>query len=220
MHRRQRRLTQPAFHRQRVGQYGAIMTDYATRLCTSWQSGDQLDIADAMMQVTLAIAAKTLFDADIESDAVKIGQAISDLLELSPRFSLPFAAVLARLPLPSSRRIRQAQAVLDKTIYRIIDERRAHGQDQGDLLSMLLLTQDETTDRPDGSAGMTDRQIHDEALTLLLAGHETTANALTWTFYLLSQHPEAAASLHAELDAVLGVGSPPQPTSPTSRIPA
>ena len=100
VHRRQRRLTQPAFHRQRMGQYGAVMTDYATRLHTGWQHGDQLDIANAMMQVTLAIAAKTLFDADVEADTVKIGQAISDLLELSPRFSLPFAAILTRLPCP------------------------------------------------------------------------------------------------------------------------
>jgi cytochrome P450 len=200
IHRRQRRLSQPAFHRQRVGQYGAVMTDYATRLSQEWQDGDSIDAAAAMMRVTLAIAAKTLFDADVESDAVAIGRAISELMKLSPRFSLPFAAVLMRLPLPSSRRLRQAQQVLDTTIYRIIEERRAEGMDHGDLLSMLLLAQDETGDQ----TGMTDRQIHDEALTLLLAGHETTAVALTWTWYLLSQHPEVEAALHAELDAALG----------------
>ena len=203
-HRRQRRLSQPAFHRQRVAQYGAVMTDYATRLSQTWQDGDSIDAAAAMMRVTLAIAAKTLFDADVESDAVAIGRAISELLELSPRFSLPFAAVLMRLPLPGSRRLRQAQQVLDTTIYRIIEERRADATDHGDLLSMLLLAQDETGDQ----TGMTDRQIHDEALTLLLAGHETTALALTWTWYLLSQHPEAEAALHAELDAVLGKRPP------------
>jgi cytochrome P450 len=199
-HRRQRRLSQPAFHRQRVAQYGTVMTDYASRLSQEWQDGDSVDAAAAMMRVTLAIAAKTLFDADVESDAVAIGRAISELLELSPRFSLPFAAVLARLPLPSSRRLRQAQQVLDTTIYRLIKERRTEAMDHGDLLSMLLLAQDETGDQ----TGMTDRQIHDEALTLLLAGHETTAIALTWTWYLLSQYPEVEAALHAELDAVLG----------------
>lgn len=199
-HRRQRRLSQPAFHRQRVAQYGTMMTNHATRLSQEWQDGDSIDAAAAMMRVTLAIAAKTLFDADVECDAVVIGRAISELLELSPRFSLPFAAVLLRLPLPSSRRLRQAQQVLDTTIYRIIEERRADAMDHGDLLSMLLLAQDETGDQ----TGMTDRQLHDEALTLLLAGHETTAVALTWTWYLLSQHPEVEAALHAELDAILG----------------
>jgi cytochrome P450 len=203
-HRRQRRLSQPAFHRQRVAQYGAVMTNYATRLSQEWQDGESIDAAAAMMRVTLAIAAKTLFDADVESDAVVIGRAISELLELSPRFSLPFAAVLLRLPLPSSRRLRQAQQVLDTTIYRIIEERRADAVDHGDLLSMLLLAQDEMGDQ----TGMTDRQLHDEALTLLLAGHETTAVALTWTWYLLSHHPEVEAALHAELDAVLGKRPP------------
>ena len=206
MHRRQRRLTQPAFHRQRIAQYGTVMTEYTTRLQSQWQDGTQLDIATSMMHVTLAIAAKTLFNANVESDALQIGQAISDLLELSPRFSLPFAAALTRLPLPSSRRIRRAQHILDTAIYRIINERRADARDHGDLLSMLLLTQEDT---PDGeAAGMTDRQIHDEALTLLLAGHETTANALTWTWYLLSQHPDVENKLHTELDAVVGDRQP------------
>ena len=199
IHQRQRRLTQPAFHRQRVSTYGTIMTDAADRLRQQWRDGETLDVAHAMMQITLAIVGQTLFSTDITADTNTIGSAISTLLHFSPRFSMPFAAWLTKLPFPSNKRLRQAQQILDSTIYRIIDDRRRTGLDQGDLLSMLLLAQDDTAD----GSGMTDRQVHDEALTLLLAGHETTALALTWTWYLLSQHPTIEASLHAELDAVL-----------------
>ena len=112
---------------------------------------------------------------------------------------LPFSSVIQRLPLPKLRRAKRARKFLDKTIYDMISERRASGIDQGDLLSMLLMSVDEQ-----GSGGMTDRQVRDEALTLFLAGHETTATALTWTWYALSQNPEVEEKLRTEIDAVLG----------------
>jgi cytochrome P450 len=199
-HRRQRRLSQPAFHRQRLRAYASIMTEHSARLREQWRDGDTLDMAQAMMHLTLGIVGKTLFNTDVEAEAMAIGNAISELLASSTRASLPLANLMLKLPLPSSRRVRRAQQFLDTTIYRIIGERRAQAADCGDLLSMLLLAQDEAED----GSRMTDKQVHDEALTLLLAGHETTAVALTWTWYLLSQHPEAEAKLHAELDTVLG----------------
>ena len=117
---------------------------------------------------------------------------------------LPFAEFLSRLPLPANRRFKESRARLDRIIYRIIEERRASGEDRGDLLSMLLKAQDEEGD----GTGMSDEQLRDEAMTIFLAGHETTANALAWTWYLLSQNPEAEARLHAELEEALS-GRPP-----------
>jgi cytochrome P450 len=197
-HQRQRRLLQPAFHRQRLAQYATVMTTYAARLRQSWQDGDTLDITPAMMRVTLAIAAKTLLDADVEAEAVAIGRAITTLLQRSSRLTMPLAPLLRLVPLPSQRHLRRAQAYLDTLIYRLIDERRATGGETGDVLSMLVGAQTE-----DGSP-LSPRQIHDEALTLLLAGHETTALALSWTWYLLAHHPAVDAAMQAELQTVLG----------------
>jgi cytochrome P450 len=197
-HQRQRRLLQLAFHRQRLAQYATVMTTYAARLRQAWQDGDTLDITPAMMRVTLAIAAKTLLDADVEAEATAIGQAITMLLQRSPRVPPPLAPLLRRLPLPSQRRLRRAQAYLDTLIYRLIDERRATGGVTDDVLSMLANAQTE-----DGSP-LHPRQIHDEALTLLLAGHETTALALSWTWYLLAQHPDVDTTMQAEPQTVLG----------------
>jgi cytochrome P450 len=198
LHQRQRHLMQPAFHRQRLAQYATVMTTAAARLRQSWQDGDTLDITPAMMRVTLAIAAKTLFDADVEDEATDIGRAITTLLRLSPRVTMPLAPLLRLLPLPSQRHLRRAQAYLDTLIYRLIDERRATGGETGDVLSMLVSAQTE-----DGSP-LSPRQIHDEALTLLLAGHETTALALSWTWYLLAHHPDVDAVMQAEIQTVLG----------------
>ncbi|MBI1928965.1 cytochrome P450, partial [Candidatus Poribacteria bacterium] len=199
-HLRQRRLVQPAFHHSRIAAYGKVMVDYAGRMGERWQDGEMVDIAKEMMRLTLAIVGKTLFDTDVESEADTVGEALSQILALFPRISLPFSELLDHLPLPSNRRFMKARQQLDATIYRMIEARRASGEDRGDLLSMLLLAQDEEGD----GSGMTDAQVRDEAMTLFLAGHETTANALTWTWYLLSQNPEAEKRLHAELDAVLG----------------
>jgi cytochrome P450 len=198
MHTRQRRLVQPAFHRQRLAGYAETMIALGERARRRWRSGETLAIDQEMMRLTLAIVAKTLFNADIESEANEIGQALTDILSLFETVMMPFSELLERLRTPSVRRFERAKERLDRTIYRIIGERRASGRDYGDLLSMLLMAQDE-----EARGGMSDQQVRDEALTLFLAGHETTANALTWTWFLLSQHPEAEAKFHAEIDSVL-----------------
>lgn len=203
-HRRQRRLAQPAFHRQRIASYGAVMTDYATRTSARWQNGETLDISEEMMRLTLAIVGKTLFDADVESEAEEVGEAMNVVMGLFDTLTIPFFELLEKLPLPQMQRFKKARAKLDRIIYRLIEERRRSGADRGDLLSMLLLAEDEEGQ----SGGMTDAQVRDEALTIFLAGHETTANALTWTWYLLSQHPAVEARVHEELETVLGSRPP------------
>jgi cytochrome P450 len=198
LHQHQRHLLQPAFQRQRLAEYATVMTTYAARLRQSWQDGDTLDVAPAMRRVTLAVAAKTLLDTDVEDEATAMGQAITTLLQLSPRLTMPLAPLLRRLPLPSQRRLRRAQAYLDTFISRLIDERRATGAEAADVLSILVNAQTE-----DGRP-LSARQIHDEALTLLLAGHETTALALSWTWYLVAHHPDVDAAMQAEIQTVLG----------------
>jgi cytochrome P450 len=203
-HRRQRRLSQPAFHKQRIAAYAATMSEFAARTRDRWQEGEKRDIAQDMMGLTLAIVAKTLFDADVDKEAKEIGQALSEVLEIFSTFSSPLTDVLDKLPLPKNLRAKKGKERLDETIYRIIAEHRKTNEDRGDLLSMLLLAQDEE----EGSGTMSDDQLRDEVMTLFLAGHETTANALTWTWYLLSQNPEVEAKLHAEIDSVLGARLP------------
>jgi cytochrome P450 len=198
-HRRQRRLAQPAFHRGRIASYGTVMTDYAAHTTSRWQDGETLDISQEMMRLTLAIVGKTLFDADVEAEADEIGAALTAVMELFDFLLMPFSELLEKLPLPHVRRFQKAKERLDATIYRIIEERRRSNEDRGDLLSMLLSARDE-----EGDGGqMTDLQVRDEVMTIFLAGHETTANALSWTWYLLSQHAEVEAKLHEEIDAVL-----------------
>src|SRR3712207_6641008 len=204
-HRRQRRLAQPAFHRQRINSYGSVMAEYAERAGERWRDGETLDVSAEMMRLTLAVVGKTLFDADVESDADEVGEALTEVMELFDYLMLPFAELLEKLPLPPQRRFLRARARLDSVVYRIIEERRRSGGDRGDLLSMLLLAVDEEGDR----TGMTNEQLRDEAMTLFLAGHETTANALTWAWHMLSQNPEAERRLHEEVDAVLARGRLP-----------
>ena len=199
VHLRQRRLMQPAFHRDRIAGYGQTMVAHADRMRGGWVDGRTLDIAGEMSRLTLSIVGKTLFDAEVESQAIEVGEALTGVMDTFWMMMLPFAEVLERLPVPKLRRARLARARLDAIIYRMIADRRASGRDHGDLLSMLLAAQDE-----DEGGGMTDEQVRDEAMTIFLAGHETTANALTWTWYLLSGAPEVEAALHAEVDRVLG----------------
>ena len=199
-HHRQRRMAQPAFHRDRIARYGSMMVDYADRLQRDrWRDGQTLDIAKEMMHLTLAIVGKTLFDTETEAEAEHIRQAVSDVIQPFGRFMMPFADFIDRLPLPANRQYARARNHLDSIIYRMIDDRRRSGSDKGDLLSMLLAAQDE-----EGDGGqMTDGQLRDEALTIFLAGHETTSNALTWTWFLLSEHPGVERKLHEELNTVL-----------------
>jgi cytochrome P450 len=198
VHLRQRRLAQPAFHRARIAAYADAMSDYAQRRADRWRDGQEIDVSREMAAYTLAVVGRTLFDADIEGEAPEIGQALTAAIDAFNLSVLPFFELLERLPLPTTLRFRRGRDRLDATIYRLIAERRASGEDRGDLLSMLLLAHDTEGD----GTGMSDRQLRDEAMTLLLAGHETTANLLAWSWYLLSRHPEAEARLHAEVDGV------------------
>ncbi|HZS61200.1 MAG TPA: cytochrome P450 [Gemmatimonadaceae bacterium] len=203
-HLRQRRLVQPAFHREQVARYAAVMADFAARADAEWRDGDVRDVHDAMMRLTLAIVCKTLFATELDAETVtEIGEAVSLSLQMFQYTVLPFGAILEQLPLPFVRRLRRARERLDKIVYDMVAElRRGEGGDRRDLPSMLLAARD-----ADGSA-LTDEQIRDEIITLIAAGHETTAVALSWTWYLLSQHPVVAGRLHHELDAVLGGRTP------------
>lgn len=198
-HLRQRRLVQPAFHRERLKGYAADMAQIGDRFRSRWENGVVMDVDQEMMRLTLAIVGKTLFSADVESDSHEVGEAMETLLGMFQLVMLPFSTLLEKLPIPVMKRFHKARTALDNIIYGLIAQRRAEGVDRGDLLSMLLDARDEEGD----GSGMTDQQVRDEAITLFLAGHETTANVLTWTWYLLSQHPEVEARLHQEVDQVL-----------------
>lgn len=203
-HLRQRRLAQPAFHPQRVNTYATAMVNLAQRAADRWQDGHTVDAHEQMMQLTLEIVAKTLFDADVGSEVDALGRDMDVSVKIFTRAMLPFGWVLNKLPLPSTLRFRAARQRLWATVMRFVAERRASGVDRGDLLSMLLRATDEEGDH----AGMTDEQLRDECITLFTAGHETTANALTFTWHLLAQNPEVEAKLHEELATVLN-GRPP-----------
>jgi cytochrome P450 len=204
---RQRRLSQPAFARDRLAGYGEIMVVCARRRLTTWKAGETRDLHAEMMQLTLEIVGQALFGADVAGEARTVGQALEVALEcyiarLKSLFLFP-----VWLPTRRNRRLREAVGRLDAILFRIIQQRRDRSADDGaggqdDLLSRLLHAQDE-----DGSR-MTDQQLRDEAMTLFLAGHETTALNLAWTWYLLAQHADVEARLHAELRAVLGGRAP------------
>ena len=206
-HRRQRRLMQPAFHSKRINTYAEVMVRYAQQMVSEWQ-GDlvtdgQVDIHEAMSTLTRRIVLKTLFDTDESPETEQIAASVETLNHLSEDSYKRGFTFPQWLPVPAVRKSRTAVAEVDKLILGIIEQRRKSGSDQGDLLSMLLLAQDE-----DDGGQMTDRQVRDEAVTLFLAGHETTANTLAWTFYLLAKHPEVEAKLVAELDRVLAGRKP------------
>jgi cytochrome P450 len=201
IHRRQRRIAAPAFHRQRIQAYGAIMVDRAAHMRARWQPHQPIDIASQMMQLALQVVARTLFNTDVTDDVLQINDQVNVIMELyNYLIALPRAEAYMNWPLPGLIRFRQARAKLDKVVQRMIADHRADGVDRGDLLSMLLASRDEESDH----SGMTDEQLRDEVLTIFLAGYETVANALTWTWYLLSQNPEAETRLHAEINSVLG----------------
>jgi cytochrome P450 len=200
--RRQRRLAQPAFHRQRIAGYGDVMVEFTEQMISTWQPGEVRDIHPDMMRLTLEIVARTLFNADVSGDAEHVGKILASIVK-------PFASQATlkwildnRLPTPDHFRFHSLAKQIDEIVYRIIGERRASGRDEGDLLSMLLQAQDE-----DGSQ-MTDSQLRDEVMTLFLAGHETTALTLSWAWYLLGLNPEAEQKFHDELDQVLNGRTP------------
>lgn len=204
-HLRQRRLLQPAFHRTRLEGYARQMSDWAGRLRDTWVDGAQVDVNAEMMRLTLNIVAATLFSADVDGETEEIAEALTAAFDAFDFGYGLLTPITDRLPTPKRQRFLKGRARLDATIYRMIRERRASGEDRGDLLSMLLVA----TDTEGDGTGMSDRQLRDEALTLFVAGHETTANLLTWTWLLLARHPQAEARLHAEVDAVLADGRLP-----------
>ena len=203
-HLRQRRLAQPAFHQGQISNYAKVMIDYASKLSAQWQDGETIDLHIEMMGLTLKIVTKSLYDTEVESETEEISNAVSVVMGMFRRLLFPFSEYLDKLPLPGTIRFQKAREVLDKIVYRIIELRRRSSEDRGDLLSMFLTAQDEEGDH----SGMTDLQVRDEVMTLFLAGHETVANALTWTFYLISQYPETEKKLLKELTDVLGNGLP------------
>jgi cytochrome P450 len=197
--KRQRKLVAPSMHAKRIHAYAGTMVEYTQGMLDHWRDGAQLDIAYEMMQLTLKIVAQTLFHVDISKDVGRIDEAMESVQESAGG---AFRLIPTWVPTPGELRARRALRELDEIVYGVINERRASGEDKGDLLSMLLLAEDDDGQR------MTDKQARDEAVTMFLAGHETTANALNWTFYLLAQHPDVLAKLHAELDTVLGGRAP------------
>lgn len=195
---RQRRLAQPAFHRNQIALYGNTMVDFTQRMLRSWENGKECDVHQEMMTLTIQIVAMTLFSADLRKEAPDVGYAMEIVMqEFQERFGRPFV-IPEFIPTPGNLRFRKAIQQFDEIIYDIIRKRRTSGEDTGDLLSMLLHAQDE-----DGSR-MTDHHLRDEIITLFLAGHETTAIALSWTWYLLALHPEIEKKLLEEIQGVLG----------------
>ncbi len=201
--RRQRKLAQPAFHRERIAAHANTMVEFTERMLQTWADGQTRDAQEDMMRLTLEIVAKCLFDADVSGDSADASAAMETTLCCFTARVNTLLRLPEWFPTPVNLRLRRAVDRLNAIIFRIIAERRASGEDRGDLLSMLLQAQDD-----DDGGQMTDRQLRDETMTLFMAGHETTANTLAWVWYLLAQHPEAEAKLHAELDDVLGGRAP------------
>lgn len=221
IHMRQRKIAAPAFHRQRIAAYAGQIAELAGARAGSWKPGQTVDIAGASMELSLEIVARTLFDLEVTDDIRSINNEVNTIMDLY-NFIVAFPRLenFLHLPIPGIVRFRRSRARLDTIVNRIIRERRAEMEaqsaalapgetapDRGDLLSMLLASRYEDDGKGAAPAGMSDEQIRDEVLTIFLAGYETVANALTWTWYLLSQNPEAEARLHEELDRVLGDGT-------------
>lgn len=192
-HRQQRRLVQPAFHRKRVESYAEVMGRFTSDMLDTWQEGSEIDIAAAMQSLTLRIITKTLFNLDSPETTAQLGRAFTDVIENSPRFGIR----ASRLPLNRRYQKRaESKRTLDDFVYGLIAQRRKENQDVGDVLSMLLEAQE------DGES-MSDKQVHDQVLTFVAAGHETAQNTLSWTFCLLSRHPEVLLKVQQELQTVL-----------------
>jgi cytochrome P450 len=205
IHQQQRRIVAPAFHRQRIAGYADQIVSSAASIADSWTAGQKIDIADQMMQLSLHIVARTLFDSEVTADVLAVRDEVNTIMSLY-NFLVAFPRLESVLhwPIPGVIKFRRSRAKLDAVIATMIASRRTLTRTQleqrGDLLSMLMAARDEDA----SGKGMTDTQVRDELLTIFLAGYETVANALTWTWYLLSQNPEAAARMYAEVDTVLG----------------
>lgn len=196
--KKQRKMVQPAFHAMRIRAYTDIMGNYARDMVSQWQSGQVLAVDQALTQLTLRIIAKTMYDVDVAEETAVIGHNMKEILTvLEAQLKMTFIPP-AWLPTKLNRRYHKAYQNITNLLRGIIHERQREGRDHGDLLSMLLGARDE-----DGNP-MPEQQLLDECLTLFVAGHETTAAALTWTWYLLAQHPNIARQLYTQIDNVLG----------------
>jgi cytochrome P450 len=229
-HRRQRRLSQPAFHPQRVATYAAAMARRAAQTSGEWRDGATIELHEQMMRLTLRVVTDTLFGTSIDAEIDQIGRSMDVLVKMFDRARNPLAPLLNVLPLPSNYRFLRARAHVHATIDRFVAERRASGADRGDLLSTLIRARD-TEGEPatpppadwngktwqDPSAGMSDEHLRDELVTLFAAGHETTANALTFAWRLVARHPDVAAKLYEEVDRELP--EPPADARAVDRLP-
>jgi cytochrome P450 len=198
-HLRNRRLAQPAFHRQRIAGFADLMAGHTARMLAGWEPGAKLDVHHEMMKLTLAVVGDALFSTDISQSAEEVGRALSDVLEITNhRFESIFVPPKF-FPTPMNLRFNRSLDVLDTLVNGLISARRKNPEVKNDLLAMLMEARTE-----DGKDGMSDRQLRDEVMTMVLAGHETTANALTWAFYLLSTHPEVERRLATEVAQLEG----------------
>jgi cytochrome P450 len=201
--RRQRRIAQPAFHRERIAHFAEQMVHAADTTVTRWKDlsrrSEPVDVAREMMRLTLEVVATTIFSVDVSDVAAVIGNDVTTVLKYVTDRITSVLGFFEEIPTPANRKFRHALGRLDAFVYRTIEERRRSGEDPGDLLSMLMKARDEET-----GEGMSDKQLRDELITMFGAGHETTANALTWTFYLLSKHPTIERRLFEEVATVLG----------------
>lgn len=200
-HRQQRRIVQPAFHKKRIESYAETMTQYTQEMLKDWRVGDQVNISKAMQELTLRIVARCLFHIDLMDEIDQMGAAFTDMIANPVGLLEGFLNIRVDQPFTSYGRRMEAKRRVDAFIYQLIKRRRAEGRDSGDVLSMLLNAQD-------GEQALTDTQVRDHIMTFVAAGHETTANALTWTCYLLSEHPEVREKLLAELRTVLAGRTP------------
>jgi cytochrome P450 len=198
VHRRQRRMVQPAFHKRRVESYATTMVAHTEDLVAEWRPGATVDMAREMQRLTLRIVAKALFDVDLRQESPDLGDWFTQVIENPVGLVFSLRGLPIDLPFTPYGKNQRARAALDEFVYGLIAQRRREGKDTGDVVSMLLAQRDET------GAGLTDTEVRDQTMTLLAAGHETTANALSWTFYLLARHPAIRARLVAELRDVLG----------------
>lgn len=224
-HNHQRRLIQPIFHPKQIMIYSNIMTDYAVRMRNRWKDGSTVDISEEMMRLTLGIICKSVLNYDVESEAQEVGKALTTVRSYSKRLQSPIGQVLNKIPiLPAPKRAREAREKLDLLVYGLISDRRQQEESGNemrydDLLSRLMQAQESSTANhasnngisststsptPTSDGKMSDKQVRDEVMTIFIAGHETTSNALTWTFYLLSQYPNVERKLHDEIELVLG----------------
>jgi cytochrome P450 len=224
-HNHQRRLIQPIFHPKQIMIYSNIMTDYAIRMRNRWKDGSTVDISEEMMRLTLGIICKSVLNYDVESEAQEVGKALTTVRNYSKRLQSPIGQVLNKIPiLPAPKRAREARKKLDSLVYGLISDRRQQEKSGNemrydDLLSRLMQAQESNTANHVGNndisststsptstsdGKMSDKQVRDEVMTIFIAGHETTSNALTWTFYLLSQYPNVERKLHDEIELVLG----------------